>query len=77
MPIYHQAPSCPHGANSSNSHYQRMLVSVVASPRFEAANLSQAKSGETRHSEKPAVCEAPMSQFQNLVDILFPSDSAL
>src|SRR6266851_290169 len=33
MPIYRQVPRPPpRGANSSNGHYQRMSVSVVASP---------------------------------------------
>jgi len=42
------AEPLPRGANSSNDHYQRMSVSVVASARFEPANLSRTESGEER-----------------------------
>src|SRR6202163_4068875 len=49
MPIYRQVPSRSRGgANSSNGRYQRMSVSVVASPRFEPANPSRTESGEER-----------------------------
>src|SRR4029077_7753682 len=36
------------GANSANGHHPLMLVAVVASPRFEPANLSRTESGEER-----------------------------
>jgi hypothetical protein len=49
MPIYRQAPSRPQGgANSANGHYLGMSVSVVASSRFELANLTRTESGEER-----------------------------
>jgi len=49
MPIYRQVPSRPkRRANASKGHYQRMSVSVVASPRFEPANPSRTEFGEER-----------------------------
>jgi hypothetical protein len=48
MPIYRQVPSRPKGRISSNGHYLRMSVSVVASSRFEPPNLIPTESGEER-----------------------------
>jgi hypothetical protein len=68
MPIYRQVPSRSQGgANSSNGRYQRMSVSVVASPRFEPANLSRTESGEERAWRFIRITKGGLKQFTQCV----------
>ena len=49
MPIYRPVPSLPQGARTrQTATISELSVSVVASPRFEPANLRRAESGEER-----------------------------